>query len=124
MASVSDAAKALIATAGSEEAATAAAHELAAYCTESGELAEAAFWRAVADTVVWECNPQPLIAPDIGGDQRKSPPARRAGQRASLALPTHRSTVLGFKRDIRDLWKQYGPPGAETPKPKKDDPEP
>lgn len=112
MASVWDAAKTLLAMAGSEDSALAGARELAAECARAGRPAEAAFWRAVADAVAFEANPQPLIAPHLG----ERPPAgpqhgsreHRWGRNRALDLPQHRSTVLRFRRDLRELWKRYG----------------
>lgn len=116
MATIWDAARALVATAGTEEAATAAALELAAFCRTSRESDEAEFWLTVADAVAWECNPQPLIAPNMGDDRRKSAPSRR--MRGRLDLPKHRSTVLRFQRDLRELWRRYRPHGEQTKEPK------
>lgn len=110
MATVWDAARALLATAGTEEAATAAALELAHLCRRSREFAEAAFWRAAADAVAWECNPQPLIAPRFEADARRPRGHRRSDARPPLDLPKHRATVLRFRRDLRELWDRYSPP--------------
>lgn len=118
MATVWDAARTLLATSGTEEAATAAALELAALCRQSRDFAEAEFWLAAADAVAWECNPQPLIAPQLRGD-RTAPLTSRHGQaRAGLELPKHRSTVLRFRRELRELWERYRPP---EPGPQKTD---
>ena len=114
MASIWDAAKALVATAGTEEAATAAALELAAFCRKSREFDEAEFWQAVADAVAWESNPQPLIAPDIGGDQRRAARSRHPKWRHGFVLPGHRSTVLRFQSDLRELWRRYRPRNEAT----------
>jgi hypothetical protein len=109
MASLWDAAKTLLAMAGSEDAARASARELAAECARTRRYAEAAFWHAVADAVVWEANPQPLIAPDLGpsrsqGGTREGRWSRERG----LELPQHRANVLRFRRDLGELWKRYG----------------
>lgn len=108
MATVWDAARALLATTGTEEAAIAAAHELELFCRQSKEFDEAAFWLAVADAVALECNPQPLIAPALGRGAAKAGPARHAA-RGGMELPKHRSTVLRFRRDLRELWERYRP---------------
>ena len=110
MATVWDAARALLATAGTEEAATAAALELAALCRRSREFAEAQFWRAAADAVAWECNPQPLIAPQLDDVSHQPARNRRSNLRRQIEIPKHRSTVLRFRRDLRELWDRYCPP--------------
>ncbi len=120
MATVWDAARALLATAGTEEAATAAALELAALCLRAREFAEAEFWRAAADAVAWECNPQPLIAPRLGADSEGPARIRRLDARRRLNLPRHRSTVLRFRRDLRELWDRYRAPDAPIRDPKGD----
>jgi hypothetical protein len=120
MATVWDAARALLATAGTEEAATAAALELATLCRRSREFAEAEFWQGAADAVAWECNPQPLIAPRLGADTERLTRSRRRGARRHLELPNHRSTVLRFRRDLRELWERYRPPDAPARDPKED----
>jgi len=112
MAIVWDAARALLATAGTEQAAMVAALELAALCRQSREFAEADFWLAAADAIAWECNPQPLIAPQLRADK---PQTKRSGHRAArrgMEVPRHRSTVLRFRRDLRELWDRYRPPDA------------
>ena len=121
MATVWDAARALLATAGTEEVATAAALELAALCSRSREFAEAEFWRATAAAVAWECNPQPLIAPRLGSDAVGPTRGVRSGARRRLELPKHRSTVLRFRRDLRELRERYRSPDAPALDPK--DPE-
>ena len=120
MATIWDAAKALVATAGTEEAATAAALELAAFCRKSREFDEAAFWQAVADAVAWECNPQPLIAPAIGRGKRMTAPSRHVAPRPDFELPKHRSTVLRFQNNLRELWKRYRLESDATEDPKDD----
>ena len=123
MATVWDAARTLLATSGTEEAATATALELAALCRQSREFAEAEFWLAAADAVAWECNPQPLIAPQLHGDRTAPAATRGRAARTGLDLPKHRSTVLRFRRELRELWDRYRPP--ESPGRQKDgDPEP
>jgi hypothetical protein len=122
MATVWDAARALLATAGTEQAATAAALELAALCRQSREFAEADFWLAAADAVAWECNPQPLIAPQLRADKEQARRARHRAARRGLELPKHRSTVLRFRHDLRELWERYRPPD-ETRREGADDPE-
>jgi hypothetical protein len=107
MATILDAAKALVATAGTEEDAAAAALELAAFCRKSHEVDEAAFWQAVAEALAWECNPQPLIAPDLGNEPHRPVRARPPASRRGLELPARRSTILRFQRDLRELWKRY-----------------
>lgn len=110
MATVWDAARALLATAGTEQAATAAALELAALCRQFREFAEADFWLAAADAIAWECNPQPLIAPQLRADKRQATHDRHRAARRGLELPKHRSTVLRFRRDLQKLRDRYGPP--------------
>lgn len=121
MASVWDAARTLLATSGTEEAATAAALELAALCRQSREFAEAEFWLAAADAVAWECNPQPLIAPQLRGDKGAAAMARHRQPQTGLKLPKHRSTVLRFRRELRELSQRYRLP-ASTDGPTKEDP--
>jgi hypothetical protein len=120
MATVWDAARALLATAGTEEAAMAAALELAALCRRAREFAEAEFWRAAADAVAWECNPQPLIAPQLGADTERNTRKRRSDARRRFDLPSHRSTVLRFRRDLRELWDRYRPADPPAGDPKED----
>ena len=110
MATVWDAARALLATSGTEEAATTAALELAALCRQSREFAEAEFWLAAADAVAWECNPQPLIAPQFRAGRNAAEAGRHRTTRTRLELPKHRSTVLRFRRDLRELRQRYRPP--------------
>jgi len=112
MATVWDAARALLATTGTEEAAAAAARELELFCRQSREFDEAAFWLAVADAVAWECNPQPFIAPALDRTAAGTALARHA-PRAGMELPKHRSTVLKFRRDLRELWERYRPGNDE-----------
>jgi hypothetical protein len=118
MATVWDAARALLATAGTEEAAKAAALELAALCRRSREFAEAEFWRAAADAVAWECNPQPLIAPRLDDVSHRSARNRRSNPRRQIELPKHRSTVLRFRRELRELWDRYRAPVDRAGDPK------
>ena len=91
-------------------AATTAALELAALCRQSREFAEAEFWLAAADAVAWECNPQPLIAPQFRVGRNAAEAGRHRTTRAGLELPRHRSTVLRFRRDLRELRDRYRPP--------------
>jgi hypothetical protein len=122
MASIWDAAKTLLAMAGGDAAAVAAAHDVAAECARSRRHAEAAFWRAVADAVIWEANPQPLIAPDLGPSHsragpRGASPEGRSSRERSLELPQHRGNVLRFRRDLREIWKRYGGEDDATARP-------
>lgn len=119
MATVWDAARALLATTGTEEAAIAAAREIEAFCRQSSETDEAAFWLAVADAVAWECNPQPLIAPVLERGPGRGPRSRRP-VRPGIELPMHRSTVLRFRRDLRELWERYRPTSEQARHPKDD----
>lgn len=122
MATVWDAARALLATAGTEEAATAAALELAALCRRSREFAESEFWRAAVDAIAWECNPQPLIAPQLGAADQRPLRNRRSNPRRQIELPKHRSTILRFRNDLRELWDRYHLPDVPLRDPK-DDPD-
>lgn len=117
MATVWDAARALLATTGTEAAAIAAARELEIFCRQSNEFDEAEFWLAVADAVTWECNPQPLIAPTLGVRTRKAAVSGRSARRG-IELPTNRSTVLRFRRDLRELWERYRPQSERARRPK------
>jgi hypothetical protein len=119
MASVWDAAETLLAMAGGEVAALAAARELAVDCARAGRHAEARFWRLVADAITLETNPQPLIAPDLGparGGAREGRPTRHR----PMALPKHRANVLRFRRDLRELWERYAAESDRADKPKKE----
>ncbi len=107
MATVWDAARALLATTGTENAATAAARELELFCCQSREFDEAAFWLAVADAIAWECNPQPLIAPMLGGSAAAKGSLPRNAARGGMESPQHRSRVLTFRRDLREHWERY-----------------
>jgi hypothetical protein len=115
MASVWDAARTLLAMAGTEAAAREAALDLAARCRQSREWAEAAFWLAAADAVAWECNPQPMIAPRLPVEAADVSRMRRRLARRGLALPMHRSTVLRFQRELRELRDHHR--ARETPHP-------
>ena len=108
MASVWDAAKTLLAMAGGEDAALTASRELAAACARSGRFAEAALWRGVADSVIIEANPQPLIAPYLPPRPAGRTPESRWRQDQAMELPQHRSIVLRFRRDLRELWDRHG----------------
>jgi hypothetical protein len=116
MATVWDAARALLAMTGSEAAAVAAARDLAATFAAGHENDEAAFWTAVIDAIAWETNPQPLIAPSPS----KTPPGRSRFLKRGLELPQHRSNVLRFQRDLRELLERYRPEG-EAPRDEKKD---
>ena len=120
MATVWDAAKALLALAGTEDTATTAARELAVTSECAGDHEEAAFWRGVVDAIAWESNPQPLIAPDLTSDRLRSGELRWPRDRR-LELPKHRSTVLRFQRDLRELWQRYHSQIDETDR-SKDEP--
>ena len=113
MATVWDAARVLLTLAGAEEGAMLAARELVTACDRAGEHEEAAFWRGVVDAITWESNPQPLIAPDLRPDRPSSGEPRWPRDRR-LELPKHRSTVLRFQRDLRELWRRYQPQGHQT----------
>lgn len=107
MPTVWDAARTLLATAGSEADAKTAALEMAASCRRSRAFAEAGFWDEVAVAIAYECNPQPMIAPDTGRDAGRPARHRHTTSARTLQLPRHRSTVLRFQKDLRDLWKRY-----------------
>jgi hypothetical protein len=113
MATIWDAARALLAMMGSEEAAVAAARDLIATFEAGGEKDEAAFWSLVIDAVAWEANPQPLIAPILGKAPLKG---RSRFLNRGMDLPQHRTNVLRFQRDLRELLERYR---AKTPREEK-----
>src|SRR5687768_1849368 len=100
MATVWDAARALLAMTGSEAAAVAAARDLLATFETENEKEEAAFWASVIDAIAWETNPQPLIAPNLGKTPLKG---RSRFLHRGMDLPQHRSNVLRFQRDLHEL---------------------
>ena len=118
MATVWDAARALLAMTGAEEAAVAAARDLVAAFEAGNEKDEAAFWAAVIDAIAWETNPQPLIAPNLG---TTLPRGRSRFLSRGMDLPQHRSTVLRFQRDLRELLDRYRLEGETTRSEKKDE---
>jgi len=118
MATIWDAAKALLAMTGSEEAAVAAARDLIAAFNAGNEKEEAAFWTSVIDAIAWETNPQPLIAPILGRPPLKG---RSRFLNRGMDLPQHRSNVLRFQHDLRELLDRHRPEGESPGADKKKD---